>query len=382
MLDIFYTEVNVICILFLLFMLTNKNSGPFSEQSFDQQIFNVLMTTNIAILVFDAAMILLRGTPGMFVRVIYISITLIYHFLNTAMCFLCLVYADIKVYENKLALIKRMKWYAIPGVINFLLSVISFWTGWYFSVSSNNAYVRGKFFWLLVVISFMYLISAAAVIGIDIIKHGWRRTKDINLPLIIFCLIILGASLLQVMFYGVALIWVSSAVACGYIYLNLQNGLISTDYLTKLNNRPRLDIYLDRRLMSWNGKKMVFALMIDLDGFKKINDNYGHMAGDNALVYTSQVLKQSCNKDLDFIARLGGDEFIVVGEREKLEDIEKLIITIEQNFEKFNKTGTLHFKLGASMGYSLFSQNDTAKSFINAADNAMYRIKEKKKQTS
>ncbi|NLN55812.1 MAG: GGDEF domain-containing protein [Clostridiales bacterium] len=382
MLGILYAEVNAVGGVFLLFMILNKNTRKFSIQPFGQQIFNLLMITNLAILTFDAAMWLIDKQPGDTLRIINLAVSTVYYILNPVMCFLCLIYTDSKVFENKPALIKRMRYYSIPGIISIVLSVMSLFNGWFFTVSRDNVYSRGKLFVVMVVISFVYLLGAVFIVARDIIKNGWSKTKYIDFPIMFFLLLIIGVTLLQILFYGISLIWITSAVACGYVYLNLQNGLISTDYLTKLNNRPRLDIYLERRLRSWQGDTLLFAVMLDLDGFKTINDLYGHISGDEALEVAGKVLRKSCNRDFDFLARMGGDEFIIVGERESIEEIEALIAKIQNNFAEVNRSKVLKFKLEASIGYSLFKKSDDVKSFLDAADGEMYKIKQAKKVKS
>ena len=154
MLGILYAEVNAVGGVFLLFMILNKNTRKFSIQPFGQQIFNLLMITNLAILTFDAAMWLIDKQPGDTLRIINLAVSTVYYILNPVMCFFCLIYTDSKVFENKPALIKRMRYYSIPGIISIVLSVMSLFNGWFFTVSRDNVYSRGKLFVVMVVISF------------------------------------------------------------------------------------------------------------------------------------------------------------------------------------------------------------------------------------
>ncbi|MDD4125146.1 MAG: GGDEF domain-containing protein [Eubacteriales bacterium] len=379
MLSILYAEVNIVGAAFLLFMLTNKNSEKFNELTFDQRIFNIVMLTNLIVLLFDTGMWLADGSQAAGLRTFNIFVTVVYYVLNPLMCMLCLMYADCKLYESRSGLLKRLPYYCIPAAISFVMTVLSPFTGWFFSISGDNRYTRGAFFNVMVFICFIYLLAANIIVICDIIKNGWHKTKYIDLPLLIFFTVIIAAVLLQVLYFGVSLIWITTALVCGYIYINLQNGVISTDYLTRLNNRRHLDIFLERRLQSWRGDTLMFAVILDLDGFKKINDVYGHMSGDTALSHTADILRLSCRKDMDFIARMGGDEFIIIGERTKTAEIDDLIKSIELSLIEFNNRKIVDYNLQISMGYSLFKKSDTAKSFMEAADREMYKIKQKKK---
>lgn len=95
-----------------------------------------------------------------------------------------------------------------------------------------------------------------------------------------------------------------------FVYLNLQSQLISTDSLTSLNNRNQLEVFLQQQ----SEQKSYYVVMVDIDHFKQINDTYGHIEGDNALVLVSSALKKACNRlgKSVFLCRYGGDEFLLV----------------------------------------------------------------------
>lgn len=124
-------------------------------------------------------------------------------------------------------------------------------------------------------------------------------------------------------------------LAFASIYINIQNGEISTDYLTGLYNRRRLDEHLQRRLRMRRKEQKLFVIMMDMDKFKDINDKYGHAVGDEALVKMAELLRGICKESDDFIAR---------------------------------------------MGYSIFNKGETIDSLLVRADQEMYRNKQERKQ--
>ena len=92
------------------------------------------------------------------------------------------------------------------------------------------------------------------------------------------------------------------ALAVLFIYLNAQNRQITTDGLTGLNNRREFDAHLQRKIElcpehEWG------LLMIDVDDFKRINDELGHAVGDEALWHTADILRGVFGKDPVFLAR-------------------------------------------------------------------------------
>ena len=115
--------------------------------------------------------------------------------------------------------------------------------------------------------------------------------------------------LFQTLIYGVPFV-LNSIVLLLVVFLNIQNHILYTDYLTGVNNRKRLDAYLNEKVSLSAREKGFSAILIDIDNFKHINDTYGHNMGDEALESTANLLK-TCLRTGDF-ARYGGDEFCVV----------------------------------------------------------------------
>ncbi len=85
-----------------------------------------------------------------------------------------------------------------------------------------------------------------------------------------------------------------------------------TDYLTGLPNARSLFLQLDRELARCKRDTTSLVVMVsDMDGFKQINDRFGHLEGNRVLRLFAQALKESC-REYDYVARMGGDEFVVV----------------------------------------------------------------------
>jgi diguanylate cyclase (GGDEF)-like protein len=94
-------------------------------------------------------------------------------------------------------------------------------------------------------------------------------------------------------------------------YQQAENSAI-TDYLTGLPNARSLFLQLDRELARCKRDNTSLTVMVsDMDGFKQINDRFGHLEGNRVLRLFAQALKDSC-REYDYVARMGGDEFVVI----------------------------------------------------------------------
>jgi diguanylate cyclase (GGDEF)-like protein len=155
------------------------------------------------------------------------------------------------------------------------------------------------------------------------------------------------------------------------------------DLLTDVHNRFSLDKYLDRQIDEARRNAGIFGLIyIDLDEFKQVNDLYGHQVGDLYLQEVALRMKQQLRGG-DTLARLGGDEFAVllplVRNRAKVEEIAQ---RLERSFdEPFAVEGfVLHGS--ASVGISVYPEDALTKDgLLSAADAAMYKTKNTKKQS-
>lgn len=153
--------------------------------------------------------------------------------------------------------------------------------------------------------------------------------------------------------------------------------LAQYDPLTGLANRRLLADYLKRTIALSQRRERKFALFfLDLDGFKPINDRWGHEAGDWVLARLGERFSAAL-RDSDLVARVGGDEFVVlaleVDQRPAIEAIaEKLIQAVTQPLDWNGNPITL----GVSIGISLYPENALdADGLLNQADAAMYRVK-------
>ncbi|HYO60311.1 MAG TPA: diguanylate cyclase [Actinomycetota bacterium] len=154
----------------------------------------------------------------------------------------------------------------------------------------------------------------------------------------------------------------------------------SRDDLTGLHNRRGL-LHVMETLMKLavRADKPLSLVYIDLDDMKKINDTFGHLEGDRALVDAARVLQANL-RESDFIARIGGDEFCVVLSGGTEAQDHTAVTRIEDAVQRHNATAGRTYELSFSIGVARFepANPSTIEDLVHAADAAMYEAKAKK----
>ncbi|WP_261856400.1 GGDEF domain-containing protein [Clostridium folliculivorans] len=200
--------------------------------------------------------------------------------------------------------------------------------------------------------------------------------------MLVFILPITVGATIQILFFGWAVAWSGMAVSLLIIYFNIQDRSLTTDYLTGLFNRRQLDNYLRIKIKGSTEIKSFSAMLIDLDGFKKINDTYGHDVGDEAIKDAVYIIKCSLGKD-DFVARYGGDEFFIIFDSGDKDILEAAVARLKINVDKFNRDTEKEYKLSFAICYDVYDYNSSMKSdeFFKHIDALMYSNKVGKQET-
>ncbi|MCT7646547.1 diguanylate cyclase [Aliarcobacter butzleri] len=149
-----------------------------------------------------------------------------------------------------------------------------------------------------------------------------------------------------------------------------------TDNLTKLYNRVKLDKSLQEemnRSLRYNTNFSI--ILLDIDYFKKVNDNFGHQVGDEVLIESAQVLSKNI-RNVDILGRWGGEEFLVICPETKIEDAIKVASHINAAI-KLHKFTTYPNTVTMSLGVASFNKDiKNVDDIILNADKALYQAKE------
>ncbi len=152
----------------------------------------------------------------------------------------------------------------------------------------------------------------------------------------------------------------------------------TTDYLTGLPNARSLFLQLDRELARCKRDNTSLTVMVcDMNGFKKINDRFGHLEGNRVLRLFAQALKDSC-REYDYVARMGGDEFVVIAPGLPADAAAKKVEQIRPLARQagFDVCGEEILSLSVGMAVSPDDGND-AEQLLTQADRRMYLEKQK-----
>ena len=154
----------------------------------------------------------------------------------------------------------------------------------------------------------------------------------------------------------------------------------TTDKLTGLRNRYHFDTLLSREIeKSIKHQHIVSLLLLDIDHFKSINDNWGHVIGDQALQFVSERIGQQVKREIDNVCRYGGEEFAIVLPNTNIEGAARLAEKIRAHIEsKPFSTDTHSFTINVSIGAASNELMDDVgmDDLIRAADIALYKAKD------
>ena len=150
----------------------------------------------------------------------------------------------------------------------------------------------------------------------------------------------------------------------------------TTDYLTGLPNARSLFLHLDREISRCARSKENLAIMVcDLNGFKQVNDSFGHLEGDRLLRLFAQQIKEVC-REYDYVARMGGDEFVIVVPGISRETAQEKTILMKAIAVQAGQVVCGREQISLSAGIALFPEDGAdAEQLLAQADRKMYSAK-------
>lgn len=262
--------------------------------------------------------------------------------------------------------------YLIPFYVNIALIVCNlFFDGLLFSVDANNVYHRGIATYYGNAFTFLF----AIVVISGFFRNRQMITGRITQVILVLTLLPVAGTVLQMLFYGLSLSIPSYVIAVFVTFLLMERHELQKDPLTLLHSRAQMENRLQYKLRS---QEPFTAIMIDVNGFKKINDVYGHTIGDQVLKDVSKVLLSSANYE-DFVCRFGGDEFFVILESPK--DIgHSYMKRIEQTLAVYSNGKPYTTALSFGIVYVDGASRYGVEELMRVTDQLMYKDKTNRKQ--
>lgn len=263
--------------------------------------------------------------------------------------------------------IKRRLYYQHASVVTFVLLLINFFYPIYFLVDPiRHSYREGN----ASIIHHIILVYILAAMAMMTLKHIAKlRMREIIIFL--FSIVILFSGIaVQMVDSKLHFVWSSMVLCLFTLYVFLETIPNELDGLTGLYNRKSFDITLDDLVH----KGQTFSLlMIDLDKFKQVNDQFGHIKGDQVLMFFSMIL-QHVFMDTGMVFRLGGDEYAVIlydhYEEDSINEKKEVIKDLIKNH-----TDEVMKQQKFSFGYMKYDPSMTIDMFYHTVDQRMYKNK-------
>lgn len=221
---------------------------------------------------------------------------------------------------------------------------------------------------------------AALSYGLVILLLLEKHPEEINLKVELLYLVILAAVLYWFSFVGSYINTLRKKLSIANSELNQAVEIIRQkaihDDLTGVYTRGYLFQILDREKALADRDGPVFSLCIfDLDDFKKVNDMFGHYAGDTVLRTLSEIIRDNIRRQ-DYIARYGGEEFVLVLSYPDMRDALTCVERIRTLISEASFPGLpADFSVTVSMGLTRYQRDETIDSLLIRADDALYRAK-------
>jgi len=376
---ILYAEVYLICIIVMgiVAFFEMRDGGDSSSDRWFKAMIGMFMLNFVANFFFK----LVNGgiLPENPSHEMSYLLKTIYHLSLCVGVFAWCGYADSEqgsgIFQRRRSLLPLLFLLALP----LLMIVLNLYNHLVFEITPQGSYVRHVLFQ----VEMGYLLLGSGILAVRLIART-RRESDPNQRAHMyltasFPLCIAAAWAMSFIGEAFPVICVAIMAETLCLYIGGARNEVSMDKLTQVNNRQNLIGFMDYKQHNNNGQ--LYLLMIDVDEFKQINDNYGHLEGDAALVAVAGVLKRACGPfpKRPYISRYGGDEFVVIAELDGYE-IEDLVDAIKRELKQVNDAReTYHLML--SIGVVHWDEGMGYKEVISAADAHMYEVKRARKAT-
>ena len=360
--------VNGIGIFLMIFLLVTRIENT-KERHLDDRIFDIMIWLTIAGCLAEALSFMIDGKS-------FAGNRALAYFLNSfcfvgtcSVGFLWCLYMDLRVFHDISKMRKQAKFLIVPLLINLAMNLINLnGCGIVFTISEDNVYTRGSLVSVAYIVLFFYFIYSSFLVD-------FSKKKTLNIKFfhafyfIIPCML---GTIIQGTFYGITLGWASVSIALLFVYIQKQSLNAFVDSLSGLYNRRYMDCILSK---SRNDALPLYGIMMDVNGFKQINDTYGHSIGDQALRIIGKILLESM-PDQGIAIRYAGDEFLLLLHTDDEAVVKATMQLIREQADKFNATHSQPFTLSLAMGYSKFdSSTGNTEKFLSDLDEGMYAAK-------
>lgn len=262
---------------------------------------------------------------------------------------------------------KGLKFMLAFASVNAVIQFVSIWTGWVFVVDEFNLYHRADFYWL-----YIAFFTVSIIYCFLCILWGNKKYRfGVDVIQLLALVFIATGIIIQMICRDIRIDFLCIAISNLILYVRYGNAIMRLDALTKLLNRRCYEISLH------NAPAEAVILFFDVNGFKQVNDAFGHAVGDYCLIKVASLINSVYGK-YGSCYRIGGDEFCVI----LTKNIQNLQQLNENFYEGIEELRTQDDKIPTvALGYATREQADeNIDCAVNRADEMMYEIKKAQKE--
>ncbi len=374
---IYYTEFNIVCVIFFAIMLIHDLLNA-ARQETQIRFDNVLVSF---MLYFLSDSLWAAVTAGILPRnrVTVLSSNLANHIILAGVTYMWLRYVMAVEREPR----RERPVYKLAALFPFLLSTLVLVAVYCIApqILLDDAMKPKRFYDVFMITVPVIYVAAAVLYTVGRARRVENPVeKKRHLLVGLLPLIVIAGGIVQTLLVPTTpLFCFTCTILMLALYIHSMETRISMDPLTGLNNRGQLHRYVSQRSNVRMEGRRTFVVMIDVNDFKGINDTYGHAEGDRALILISGALRKAVNSRSTptFLGRYGGDEFILIAHPTDEKGVEQLAGEIRAQIRSACKTAETPYELSVGIGYDeLLNEPDTIQKCMQRADHKLYLDKE------
>lgn len=364
-------QLNIFMVILLLSIAVHARLNLNRKEEV-HRLFLTLICLTIFILILEILSVVLNSTEYIDFIVAQKVVDTLGFTLTPLVPITATLYAYKRTNKYRKISIDKLIWLAVPLIINSILSLGSYHFNWIFTINAENLYVRGPLFIVSPMTSYFYY-----TLHVLVLYNNHKNVSREELTVISSLTLIPAIlSIFQLYYFIYLTIWNSVGIAVVINYIFIMHEQAKRDPLTGLGNRMAYDEYL--AIWSKKSNIIISVVNIDLDGFKSINDIFGHQEGDKVLKFFARQLEEVF-VGIGVAIRWGGDEFILLLNEKNRERLENYIKALNDKIDAYNESNEMAYSIQFSCGIAIFDDSyDNVHEFIRHSDKLMYEEKQKK----
>lgn len=357
-----------IAILFVLLLLRFETKAT---KHLGDNLFELMVALSMAALALETVSFLLDNQPGRVVHLLQLLINGYLFLASSALGLIWLLFVDYQIYRSTKRFLQMLRWFALPFLVIAAMVIGDiFGVGSIYSITQDNVYLRGKLMFMPYLVLFFYYVTSFVLAF-----RAVRKNSHVQyFPIHYFVIPAVVGTIVQGLCYGLAAGWFSASLALVFMRIQLMNQNTFVDDLSGLYNRKYYHYFISRAMDS-RKNKTISGIMLDVNHFKSINDQFGHTMGDDAIRTVGRILSEVTTEH-DTAFRLAGDEFIIITTDGQEDSPPRLIGAIQERLDAFNAAAEKPYQLSIAMGYCVCDTTSLdSDAFLHRMDLKMYEAK-------